>query len=652
MNQRYIALALPFVVLSAKATDIRPLAVNEVHNQILSPIALSNNADTVADVVVFYQPSFYAKYGEYAALKRIEAWFDIANDSYKAHGTNFKLNIADVLPVESIGDDIPFDDVSDASGKIIQDGAEYLFSLAVLNAGSAEYAAYQTKWKGDLVVYVREMRPNDTVLGRASIGGEMSSVLDDGRLPQQFTALAHEIGHNIGMNHEAAKANIGPDYARAWECGGKQTIMYSSSSASTTLLHYSSPELFNGGMACGDSKLADNARILKENFPSVTTRREGVASIGKVRFANTVFSGNETDGINVTLIRDGDLTQAASVKVFAENGSAIWGSDFLESHIIAHFAVGSDTTTVTYPIVKDTHSEGVEDFTLNLKFPYKLTADKATAQVKIQDGNQTGYAGLFSIDGASLIDEGESAQFVITRVGGTGEVVVNVKAVSGTATTGNDYVDLNQNVLFAEGQTSATVTLNTIDDIEYKSSKTLKLIITAASDNAEYDVQELPITIIDNDPVPTDQGIFALSVGASSVSESIGSLILTITRTDGDASAVSMHVATQDGTAKAGIDYQSIDQTVTFADGETSKTLSVNIIGNSSVDGSRTFTVNLSGEATITTPSITLTITDDNSANNGQNGNDSNESSGGSLGGLGILLLSVTALFRRKQIVE
>lgn len=113
-----------------------------------------------------------------------------------------------------------------------------------------------------------------------------------------------------------------------------------------------------------------------------------------------------------------------------------------------------------------------------------------------------------------------------------------------------------------------------------------------------------------------------------------------------------MHVATQDGTAKAGIDYQSIDQTVTFADGETSKTLSVNIIGNSSVDGSRTFTVNLSGEATITTPSITLTITDDNSANNGQNGNDSNESSGGSLGGLGILLLSVTALFRRKQIVE
>src|SRR5207253_3008297 len=73
---------------------------------------------------------------------------------------------------------------------------------------------------------------------------------------------------------------------------------------------------------------------------------------------------------------------------------------------------------------------------------------------------------------------------------------------------------------------------------------------------------------------------------------------------------------TADGTAKAGLDYTTSNGTLTFAPGTTTQTFNVPILGDTLVEGSETFTINLSKptNAAIGSASATATILDDDSS--------------------------------------
>lgn len=93
-------------------------------------------------------------------------------------------------------------------------------------------------------------------------------------------------------------------------------------------------------------------------------------------------------------------------------------------------------------------------------------------------------------------------------------------------------------------------------------------------------------------------------------------MTFTVTRSGGTTGAVSVDFATADGTAVAGSDYDATSGTLSFADGETSKTFTVTLLGDVAVEGDETFAVTLSnatGGATISDASGTGTISDDDS---------------------------------------
>lgn len=94
------------------------------------------------------------------------------------------------------------------------------------------------------------------------------------------------------------------------------------------------------------------------------------------------------------------------------------------------------------------------------------------------------------------------------------------------------------------------------------------------------------------------------------VTEGTASTNFTITRS-GDTTGVStVNYATSNGTAKEGKDYVAALGSVTFAAGETSKNVSMLIIDNAFVDGSRTVNLTLSGATGSTlAPQSTATVT-------------------------------------------
>lgn len=78
-------------------------------------------------------------------------------------------------------------------------------------------------------------------------------------------------------------------------------------------------------------------------------------------------------------------------------------------------------------------------------------------------------------------------------------------------------------------------------------------------------------------------------------------------------STVSVNFATADGTARSGADYQATSGTLTFAPGETAKTITIQVIGNSRFEAEKTFSVTLSSPsgATLGSASATVTIRND-----------------------------------------
>ena len=114
---------------------------------------------------------------------------------------------------------------------------------------------------------------------------------------------------------------------------------------------------------------------------------------------------------------------------------------------------------------------------------------------------------------------------------------------------------------------------------------------------------------------PPQPGVLAFSLDAYTTGES-GPAVLTVTRTNGSAGAVTVGYATINDTAISGSDYTGVSGgTLPFADGETIKTIRVPIINDPNVEANKTFQVALSaptGGATLGSPSsATVTIVDD-----------------------------------------
>ena len=89
--------------------------------------------------------------------------------------------------------------------------------------------------------------------------------------------------------------------------------------------------------------------------------------------------------------------------------------------------------------------------------------------------------------------------------------------------------------------------------------------------------------------------------------------LVTVSLSKASSEAITVNYATANGTAQAGADYVSKSGALTFAPGETSKTIAIPVIGDTAIEANESFVLNLSSptKATIADGQGTVTITND-----------------------------------------
>ena len=183
-----------------------------------------------------------------------------------------------------------------------------------------------------------------------------------------------------------------------------------------------------------------------------------------------------------------------------------------------------------------------------------------------------------------------AAVFAVTLTpASAGTVTVNYATANGTALAGSDYTAASGVLTFAPGQTSKTVSVNVTGDAVSEPNETFVVNLSAPSGATLFDGQGLGTVLNDEGPVLriTDVAKAEGNAGASAA-------VFAVTLTPASAGTVTVNYATANGTALAGSDYTAASGVLTFAPGQTSKTVSVNVTGDAVSEPNETFVVNLS----------------------------------------------------------
>lgn len=166
-------------------------------------------------------------------------------------------------------------------------------------------------------------------------------------------------------------------------------------------------------------------------------------------------------------------------------------------------------------------------------------------------------------------------------------------------------VSVPETVVIRAGNTSTAFEITIVDNGDVDGSKTVN--ITASGEDGSSAEQNM--TVEDNDP-----GRVQFSAGSYSVEEKDRSAVITVVRTSSSSGEIRVDYETSNGTASAGADYDGVSGTLTFHNGEVSKTFVVSIRDDSVAEAEKTVKLTLSnptGGAVLGTPSTaTLTIED------------------------------------------
>lgn len=343
------------------------------------------------------------------------------------------------------------------------------------------------------------------------------------------------------------------------------------------------------------------ATLLDDDGPPSVSIADASVTEGNSGTRNVVFK--------LTLSQPSGFT--VTVDYQTANGSAQAGSDYVAAAAGSSisFPPGTTMQTVNVVVNGDTAAEPNETFLINLTSATNATISDGQAVGTILDDEPR-----VSINDVT-VTEGNTGKttaiFTVTlSVPGSQAVSVSYATADSTATAASgDYVAKSGSLNFPSGTTSQTIGVTVNGDRTTETDETFFVNLTGANGAIVTDNQGQG-TIRDDD-APT------ISINDVAVSEgNAGSTNANFTVSLSGPSSLTVTVGfqTADGSATAvSGDYVSGTGTLTFAPNTTTQTITITVNGDTAVEPSEMFFVNLSGAsgATIADAQGLGTIRDD-----------------------------------------
>jgi hypothetical protein len=344
-----------------------------------------------------------------------------------------------------------------------------------------------------------------------------------------------------------------------------------------------------------------------------------VPPAGEFQFSGDSYSIVENAGsILITVTRAGGSYGPASVNYQTIDGSATATSDYSASSGTLSFLDGEISKTFSISILDDLVYEGDESIILNLTNAVGATLGAIdTSTVSIVENDPLPPAGSLQLSGAAyVIDENDLAAQIaitVTRTGGTfGAVSVDYLTTNDSATSGADYTTGSGTLSFPDGSTTGEIIVPIIDDLTYEGDESFFVSLHNVVGAAMGTISLATVTIRDDDPIPPS-GSLQFTGNSYSLAESGVAAVINVTRVGGSSGSVSVDYTTSDASATAGSDYAASAGTLNFADGEISKSFTVQVLDDTDYEGDETVNLTLSNPVTAVLGAISnavLTISD------------------------------------------